>query len=600
VELRRLQVRTATVAWSCVLIALGCGMGPMAMQSAEAATGNLIPNPSVETPNGAGTAPLSWVASRWGTNTTTLGYDTVGAVDGARAVSVNVTSYVDGAAEWYFSPVAVKPGTTYTYEDSWRASVPTEIGALVTSSTGVQSYQYIATLPASFEVVSGGQAQSAITMDAYEWDRSTLKVTTPPGAASMTILHVVYSKGMLQADNFSLTEGIPMPVPAPSGAELVKNSGAETASGVNPATWSQNAWGTNTSRFSWVSGGAHSGTKSLRVEVTSHQSGDAKWLFQAVPVTGGKYYTFSDWYKSTASTAVSLGYARADGSSSWANVHLGVATATNWTQFKAGLTVPKDAVVAYFAHFLPGKGVLQTDDYSMKEAGNPPGFRRPLISLTFDDASASQYTAVAKMDTYGFASTQYVPTGGLGSEGIWTRSQVKSVFARGHEIGSHSVTHPDLTTVSAAKLGTELASSKTTLTNIVGEGQVMSFATPYGAYNANVIAAVKAAGYTNHRSVDVGYNTKSDLDPYNIKVQNMLATTTTAEFQDWVDTARAGNYWLVVVYHGITDNLDTGDPGDAYSTTPALFEQQLNVIRRSGLAVVRVDAALKELAPQIR
>ena len=48
------------------------------------------------------------------------------------------------------------------------------------------------------------------------------------------------------------------------------------------------------------------------------------------------------------------------------------------------------------------------------------------------------------MNTYGFKSTQYLVTGVLNQSGEWTSQNVRDVSASGHEIASHTITHPFL------------------------------------------------------------------------------------------------------------------------------------------------------------
>ena len=110
---------------------------------------------------------------------------------------------------------------------------------------------------------------------------------------------------------------------------------------------------------------------------------------------GNTYYTFSDWYKSDRVEAVSVYYELKDDPKDaggniighWANLFSGIAPASDWTQYKTGFTMPADAVRAQFVHFIAGNGYLETDDYSLTEQADPPGFSKPMVSLTFDDGS---------------------------------------------------------------------------------------------------------------------------------------------------------------------------------------------------------------------
>lgn len=63
---------------------------------------------------------------------------------------------------------------------------------------------------------------------------------------------------------------------------------------------------------------------------------------------------------------------------------------------------------------------------------------------------------------------------------------VKAIDEAGMEIGNHSLTHPDLTTVSQEKLKEEIASVNQQIEEITNK-PVKVFRCPYGAYNNNVV-----------------------------------------------------------------------------------------------------------------
>ena len=137
----------------------------------------------------------------------------------------------------------------------------------------------------------------------------------------------------------------------------------------------------------------------------------------------------------------------------WANLFSGIAPASDWTQYKTGFTMPAGAVRAQFVHFIAGNGYLETDDYSLTEQADPPGFSKPMVSLTFDDGSQGFWNnARGPLNAKGFKTTQYLPTAGLTSNPLdpflMTKDEISTLAREGNEIGGHSVTHPFLTTVS--------------------------------------------------------------------------------------------------------------------------------------------------------
>lgn len=371
--------------------------------------------------------------------------------------------------------------------------------------------------------------------------------------------------------------------------------------------------------FTTPAGGAHSGSASFRVDVSGHQGtqydGDASWTPDLVAVKGNTYYTFSDWYRSDVNTAISVYYEKVGdtpGEGHWQNLYSAISPASSWTHYETGFTMPAGAYMAQFVHRIAGDGFLQTDDYSLAETTASPGFDTPIISLTFDDGSKADFQNVLPiLNAKGYKSTQYIPTNGLSPYTdlfLMNADDIRTTAAQGHEIGSHSITHPDLTTVDATTLKNELAASKSLLENVIGM-PVVNFAYPFGAYDDRVITAMKAAGYRSGRSVEDGYNTKLDLEPYDIRDQNMLTTTTQADFESWVSYARDHKYWLVITYHEVLPaatpacvNEDT-DPEPCigpYDTTIAKFQAQMDYISNAGLGgdVKTVQDALDTAAAQ--
>jgi peptidoglycan/xylan/chitin deacetylase (PgdA/CDA1 family) len=73
---------------------------------------------------------------------------------------------------------------------------------------------------------------------------------------------------------------------------------------------------------------------------------------------------------------------------------------------------------------------------------------------------------------------------------VWIRKLV----AAGWELDSHSLTHPDLTTLGSTSLEHEVAGSRQRIRQLF-HVPVHFFCYPSGRYNARVIDAVRAAGY---------------------------------------------------------------------------------------------------------
>jgi len=215
-----------------------------------------------------------------------------------------------------------------------------------------------------------------------------------------------------------------------------------------------------------------------------------------------------------------------------------------------------------------------------------------MVSVTFDDGWASQYTnALPILEKYAVPATLYVLSGSINTPDYMSQAQIQAFASRGDEIASHTVTHPDLTKLSAAQLENELAQSKAALQQMFGPSAGLDFASPYGAYNPTTTAAVQKF-YATQRNTDNGFNSQAGFDPYNILVQNVVAGTTAATVQRWLNSAKANNTWLVLVYHEVGVSLGR----DIYHTGTAVLDAQMAAVKDSGLPMLTVRQGADALA----
>lgn len=131
-----------------------------------------------------------------------------------------------------------------------------------------------------------------------------------------------------------------------------------------------------------------------------------------------------------------------------------------------------------------------------------------IFALTFDDGyECFLREAYPVLQKFGWPATLFVVTGFVGQTSEWdlrwgwprprhlTWEQIEELHESGIEIGSHGVTHCDLTRLSSKKLLFELQTSKKMLEDRL-RTKIKSFAYPFGRYDVNVIEAVRAAGYS--------------------------------------------------------------------------------------------------------
>jgi peptidoglycan/xylan/chitin deacetylase (PgdA/CDA1 family) len=381
--------------------------------------------------------------------------------------------------------------------------------------------------------------------------------------------------------------------PAAQAADnLIPNPSVETAANPNqPDNWQAGfLWGDLDATYQYPVAGYQS-QKAVKVTVSRYATGDAKWYFSPVAVAPNQTYKFTDNYSANVSTEVIAAVTKTDSSTQYISLHSASAT-RNWASYTDSFTVPADATTVTIYHALSAVGFLTTDNFSLTAIS--ANFNRGLVSLTFDDGWASQATAGAPiLSQFGDKATYYIITGSVGdsADGYMTLNQVKALKNGGNEIGSHTVTHPDLTTLTLKKLTAELTQSQTYLQNKLGVA-ITSFAYPYGAYNAQTTTEVKKY-YGSARTSDVGLNAKAGFDPYRVQSEYVTPQTTLADFQGWLTDAKTHNKWLVVMYHQVDLS------GSDYAVTPAMLTAQLQALQASGLTVKTVNQALAELQAQL-
>lgn len=143
--------------------------------------------------------------------------------------------------------------------------------------------------------------------------------------------------------------------------------------------------------------------------------------------------------------------------------------------------------------------------------------------------------------------------------------QYKSFSAQGHEIASHTVTHPKLAVLDEVNMRYELEQSKADLLKFIGPESTFSAEGPYGTENERVMeyAHTIYPALRNRMPEDwlEEINRGNKMNPAESKKEYVqwqrgpLTDVTVDEMKRWVDTGMAhDNIWLVLVFHGV-ENL---------------------------------------------
>jgi peptidoglycan/xylan/chitin deacetylase (PgdA/CDA1 family) len=161
-----------------------------------------------------------------------------------------------------------------------------------------------------------------------------------------------------------------------------------------------------------------------------------------------------------------------------------------------------------------GKTVETTNPARMEAL---PTMAQPKILITFDDAFANLLdNALPALEEYRIPAIVFAVADNLGKMPCWEMSAehpesnqwivaAEELVSLGKDplmrIGSHTLTHSDLTKIPTDQIKTELGDSKEQLEELLG-CTVEDMALPHGGYNEKVLTMAKEAGYKRVYTLD--------------------------------------------------------------------------------------------------
>jgi len=195
---------------------------------------------------------------------------------------------------------------------------------------------------------------------------------------------------------------------------------------------------------------------------------------------------------------------------------------------------------------------------------------RAAFSITIDDGGEwdDRNIQALILEEYGVRGTFHIPTAH-----IETRAEMfLDIFNRGHELGSHSVSHSQLNGAEAGLIWTELSESKQYIEELTGLPCV-SYCAPYGDLDPNVKSVAQQL-YISARGVDFrlygGINDPPETDIFELAVAPRPSPWPDGFWTDeeyisslrqYIEDTLAVEGWGIEMWHNLTSDpnrLSTG------------------------------------------
>ena len=145
--------------------------------------------------------------------------------------------------------------------------------------------------------------------------------------------------------------------------------------------------------------------------------------------------------------------------------------------------------------------------------------KRLVVTTSWDDGGIFDLKLGELLTKYGIKGTFYIPKLHHRVTPL-TRDDILALAAY-HEVGSHTINHPHLTTIPKSQIKNEVEDSKSYLEDILGK-KIRMFCYPYGEYNEATKTAVKDCGFLGARTIKFN-GLKGIEDPYEFGVTVLAA-----------------------------------------------------------------------------
>jgi peptidoglycan/xylan/chitin deacetylase (PgdA/CDA1 family) len=190
-----------------------------------------------------------------------------------------------------------------------------------------------------------------------------------------------------------------------------------------------------------------------------------------------------------------------------------------------------------------------------------PAGATPLVTFVFDDGNDTDFLLAKKIFAdQGAVAGSAVTTNLIGTPYHLAPAQIIALQDAGWEIMGHTVSHPNLNSLSTAELEDELSRSKAVLEKM--GLSIHNLVYPYNRNNEKV-RAVTSKYYRSGRGGTNSFNA-GKIDPYLLRSFTMKHDLPVME--SYVDRAYAERSWLIFYLHEIDAKVKLVDEAGSFIT----------------------------------
>lgn len=143
-----------------------------------------------------------------------------------------------------------------------------------------------------------------------------------------------------------------------------------------------------------------------------------------------------------------------------------------------------------------------------------PGGKAKAFNITYDDGVLQDVRLIQLMNKYGLKGTFNLNSGLMETEFEWTHpngmtvkrlpTRVVAELYQNHEVASHTLTHPCLSSLTEAEIMEQMAKDKENLERLTGK-PVLGFGGPFHHWGPEVVECARRCGFEYARNAEERY-----------------------------------------------------------------------------------------------